>query len=78
MAKRKKKAKGVQRSTRKTKDGKNFAVNIYIHGTLLDRLDKDANAQRRTRKSQLELVLCEAYGVDPQKLDEQLTKQVGA
>lgn len=57
------------RSTRKTKDGLYYAVNVYIHTELLDRLDTEAEAEDRTRRAQLERVLCRAFGVEHTSLN---------
>ncbi len=61
---KKKKAGARARSTRTTKDGLYFAVNVYIHRTLLDLLDTEAEAEDRTRRAQLERVLCRGLKVE--------------
>ena len=73
MARKKKKAKKKTaptraRSTRTTKDGLYFAVNVYVHQQLLDRLDAEATAEDRTRRAQLERVLCRAFDIDHKSL----------
>lgn len=68
MPKKTKKKKKRKRSKRTTADGCYYAVNVYIHETLLDRLDDEAAKEDRTRRAQLERVLCLAFGIDSKKL----------
>jgi len=72
-AKKKKKAKAKggarARSTRTTKDGLYVAVNVYVHVDLLDRLDGEAEAEDRTRRAQLERVLCRAFDLEHTSLN---------
>jgi len=56
------------RSTRTTKDGMYVAVNVYVHRELLDQLDGEAADEDRTRRAQLERVLCRAFDRDHKKL----------
>jgi hypothetical protein len=56
------------RSTRTTKDGMYVAVNVYVHRELLDQLDGEAADEDRTRRAQLERVLCRAFDKDHKKL----------
>lgn len=67
MAKRKK-TKGKKRSTRTTKDGNYTAVNVYIHNEVLSVLDGQADVEDRSRRAQLERVLCDAFGLDHRAL----------
>lgn len=76
MARTKKKAKKKKaapkrrtRSTRTTKDELYYAVNVYIHTDLLDKLDAEAEGEDRTRRAQLERVLCRAFGIDHSTLN---------
>ncbi len=72
MARKKKKKaapKRRQRSTRTTKDELYYAVNVYIHTDLLDQLDAEAAAEDRTRRAQLERVLCRAFKVEHTSLN---------
>lgn len=59
---------GGSRSARRTKDGRYVAVNVYVHVDLLDRLDGEAADEDRTRRAQLERVLCRAFGVEAREL----------
>lgn len=71
MARKKKKttrAPARSRSTRTTKDGLYVAVNVYVHKDLLDVLDGEATAEDRTRRAQLERVLCRAFKLDHKNL----------
>ena len=74
MARKKKKAER-QRSTRTTKDGRYVCVNVYVHTDLLDQLDDEAKTEDRTRRAQLERVLCRAFNVDPKTLNKEPVKQ---
>ncbi len=73
MARTKKKKKVAQkrrqRSTRTTKDKLYYAVNVYIHTDLLDRLDADCVTEDRTRRAQLERLLCRAYKIEHSSLN---------
>ncbi|KKN47403.1 hypothetical protein LCGC14_0663160 [marine sediment metagenome] len=72
MPKAKKKKTGSTRirSTRTTKDGRYHAVNVYLHVELLDKLDDEAETEGRTRRAQLERVLCRAFEMDPAELSK--------
>ena len=61
------------RSKRTTKDGLYYAVNVYIHSDLLDLLDTERDTEDRTRRAQLERVLCRAFNIDHSTLNRKGT-----
>ena len=67
MAKKKRRSGGPT-TIRRTKDGNYVAVNVYIHVRLLSELDAEAGSEDRSRRAQLERVLCKAYGIEPTEL----------
>lgn len=73
MAKKKKSAKKKSASRgRETKNGRYRAVNIYIHLALLDRIDRDREIEDRSRRAELERLLCNVYKTTTEKLDKEL------
>ena len=60
----KKKKNGRSRPGRKTKDELYFAVNVFMHVDLLDILDGEAKREDRSRRAQLERILCRAFDID--------------
>ena len=71
MAKKKARKASVSRG-RKTANGRYAAVNIYIHLSLLKRLDENRALEDRSRRAELERLLCKVYKTSTAELDKEL------